>query len=55
MKKYKYWIVLNDSGYLFGNYDRTNGGFKRACKRCAFLNYYDYHRIYCLVEISETK
>jgi len=52
MKRYECWIVLNSSGHLFGQYDYTNGGFGRACRRSAFLNYYASPEIYSLVQIS---
>jgi len=51
MKKYECWVVLDDSGHLFGHFDYTNGGFKEACNHCAYLNH-KYPEFYSMVLIS---
>jgi len=54
MKRYECWILHDDSGNVYGNYDQYNGGFDVASYSCAYLNE-AYPETYSMVLISGSR
>jgi len=54
MKRYECWIIHDDSGNIYGNYDQYNGGFDAASYSCAYLNE-TYPETYSIVLISGSR